>query len=535
MDEKTIQRIKKLQALAERGVGGEKTTAQKKLAKLLKDNGINSLDELQKEEYEYTIFSYNGKHEIKLLRQCMYKVMGAKSDRTEYKPYGRRQKIGIYCTKAQKIEIELEFEFYRNVFYEELSTFMDAFIQAQKIFPEDAPVGDYDEFNERDMKIAFMATGIERRSRAAMIEESLLWHTKYFDVGTFSLLAPITDNNSRLLVEGNLITKHDGKKEVKTADGGVWRRAAQITYVHITKDENGLEQLEAQGYMLSWWLNKRCIYPQIVATGTNQYLINLMVKNNCGSAAGTKRRFPLFTFLAQETIDGVAVEYANEVYAQLGQEVKARAQAGKLGYDILLNEREGLFGFYLYKGNDLTATNTEGNTPCIFSRDFDNVNEQEYTASIENCGNFIYVQGAADDDGSQPVTTVDGEGAAGLDLIEVFCDATDIARKYQQGETEVTIPLNTYIAMLKTRGSAELENYGKNINFVSTINTNSNLKFKADFDLGDRITCKETKWGIQIDARITEVTETYQKGEETIEATFGDSLPTLVDQIRKVR
>lgn len=129
---------------------------------------------------------------------------------------------------------------------------------------------------------------------------------------------------------------------------------------------------------------------------------------------------------------GVAVEYANEVYAQLGQEVKARAQAGKLGYDILLNERERLFGFYLYKGNDLTATNTEGNTPCIFSRDFDNVNEQEYTASIENCGNFIYVQGAADDDGSQPVTTVDGEGATGLDLVEVFCDATDIARKYQQ-------------------------------------------------------------------------------------------------------
>lgn len=42
MDEKTIQRIKKLQALAERGVGGEKTTAQKKLAKLLKDIGAEN-------------------------------------------------------------------------------------------------------------------------------------------------------------------------------------------------------------------------------------------------------------------------------------------------------------------------------------------------------------------------------------------------------------------------------------------------------------------------------------------------------------
>ena len=364
---------------------------------------------------------------------------------------------------------------------------------------------------------------------------SLLWHVKYFDVGTFNLLAPITDNNKRLLTEGNIIVKHDGKREVTDAAGGIWRRAAQITYVHITKDENGLEQIEAQGYMLSWWLNKRCINPQIIATATNQSLINTMVKNNCGSSASTKRRFQRFIMLAQETIAGSAVEYANEVYAKLGQEVKARAQAGKLGYDILINERSRQYGFYLYKGKDLTAKNSEGNTPCIFSRDFDNVNEQEYTASIENCGNFIYIQGAADDSGSQPVTTVDGEGASGLELTEVFCDATDIARKYQSGETEVTIPLNTYLQMLKTRAAAELENYGKIINFVSTINTNSNLKFKQDFDLGDRITCKETKWGIQIDARITEVTETYQKGAEEIEATFGDSLPTLVDQIRKVR
>ena len=364
---------------------------------------------------------------------------------------------------------------------------------------------------------------------------SLLWHVKYFDVGTFNLLAPITDNNKRLLTEGNIIVKHDGKREVTDAAGGIWRRAAQITYVHITKDENGLEQIEAQGYMLSQWLNKRCISPQIVTTATNQSIINTMVKNNCGSSADTKRRFPRFIMLAQETIAGSAVEYANEVYAKLGQEVKARAQAGKLGYDILINERSRQYGFYLYKGKDLTAKNSEGNTPCIFSRDFDNVNEQEYTASIENCGNFIYIQGAADDSGSQPVTTVDGEGASGLELTEVFCDATDIARKYQSGETEVTIPLNTYLQMLKTRAAAELENYGKIINFVSTINTNSNLKFKQDFDLGDRITCKETKWGIQIDARITEVTETYQKGAEEIEATFGDSLPTLVDQIRKVR
>lgn len=364
---------------------------------------------------------------------------------------------------------------------------------------------------------------------------SMIWTPKYFDVGEMKMLAPVTENNKKLLIEGNIAVKHDKKQEVLNGEDTIWRRAAQITYVHIAKDENGIEQIEVQGYMLSYWLNKRCISPQIVQSARNQELINHMVKSNCGSDADEKRRFPQFVMLPQETIPGTEVEYANEVYAKLGTEVKTRAQAGKIGYDILINEREKLYGFYLYKGRDLTAGNIDGNTPCIFSRDFDNVNEQEYTASIENCGNFIYVQGAAGDDGKQPVIMVDGEGVAGLELVEVFCDASDIARKYRDNEIEVTIPDNTYLQMLRTRGFTEIENYGKIINFTSTIKTDSNLKYKEDFKLGDRVTSKETGWGVQIDARITEITETYQKGREEIEVTFGDSLPTLVDQIKKVR
>ena len=53
MEEKTIQRIKKLQALAERGVGGEKETAAKMLQRLLEKNGISTLEGLEKDEEEY--------------------------------------------------------------------------------------------------------------------------------------------------------------------------------------------------------------------------------------------------------------------------------------------------------------------------------------------------------------------------------------------------------------------------------------------------------------------------------------------------
>ena len=169
MDEKTILRMRKLQALAERGVGGEKDTAEKMLQKMLEKNGIQSLDELQSEKYEYVLFPYNGKYEKKLLKQCIYKVLTVAGDRTYYRTKGKRQKLGIYCTKAQKIEIQMEFDFYRKAFYEELDIFIVAFINAQKIFPPDAPVETSDSFSERDRKILHMAGGIDKRTRAVMI------------------------------------------------------------------------------------------------------------------------------------------------------------------------------------------------------------------------------------------------------------------------------------------------------------------------------------------------------------------------------
>lgn len=171
MDDKTLSRIKKLQALAERGVGGEKTTATVMLEKLLLKNGITSIDELEKDEVEYFLFGYNGKHEKALLKQCMYKVMGAKTDRTIYRTKGTRQKIGLYCTVTQKLEIELEFEFYRNVFYEELNTFINAFIQAQKIFPPDAPHREIDmsKLSESDLNRMAMQDAIKKKTRSKMI------------------------------------------------------------------------------------------------------------------------------------------------------------------------------------------------------------------------------------------------------------------------------------------------------------------------------------------------------------------------------
>lgn len=176
MEDKLRERLEKLQALSERGVGGEKETAQNKLEELLRANGM-TLEDLDDEKVCYFLFSYNGKHKAKLLRQCIYKILGAAEEISFYRQRGTRQKIGVYCTAAQKIEIELEYEFYSRVFDDELETFLNAFIQKQHIFPEDAPreIIDRSELPPEELatflKEAAMADAIEKKTRAKLIEE----------------------------------------------------------------------------------------------------------------------------------------------------------------------------------------------------------------------------------------------------------------------------------------------------------------------------------------------------------------------------
>jgi len=374
---------------------------------------------------------------------------------------------------------------------------------------------------------------------AGTIDEivTLIWQVKYFDVGTFKLLAPATANNLKLLVKGNIITKHDGAADHVDSEGTSWRRAGQVTYVNITKDNKGQEQIEAQGFMLSRWLSKRVVMQQIVTTGTKQQVINMLVSRNCGADAAAARKFPQFAIIKQDDLGGTATKYSNEVYVDLGVEVKSEAQAGKLGYDILIDERGKRYGFYLFKGKDLTAGNNDGNNPCIFAREFDNVNDQEYETCNENRKNFIVVAGkAADGETDTPIVTAYTEEAAGLELEEVYCDASSISRTYTDDDgQQQTIPLDDYYEQLETKAATELSSYKETMNFESGINTQSTMRYKEDYNIGDRVTCLDKSWNIKLDARITAISETYQQGKKEIAATFGESEPSLLDKIRKVR
>lgn len=140
-------------------------------------------------------------------------------------------------------------------------------------------------------------------------------------------------------------------------------------------------------------------------------------------------------------------------------------------------------------------------------------------------------------EGAERKTTVIGE-ESGLDRYELFVDARDISdTRYITNEDnepiEEVIPDNEYIELLKSRGNEKLTKYYKIKSFDSTINTNSNLIYKQDYDLGDVVTFFDKKWGITIDTRITEISEIYDIEGLTINITFGNDVPTLIELMKR--
>lgn len=352
---------------------------------------------------------------------------------------------------------------------------------------------------------------------------SLIWTRRYWSCGEFKLLVPFTEEHSRMLVKNNIIMKR-GDDE-----------AAQIRYVSITKNSQGLEEIEVQGKFLIAWIGKRIIKKQIITNDTTQNILYRIVRENVTNPADTARKIPDVSIATddEDTESGV-IDYTSEQYTNAQLAAETAAKAAKLGIRMRTDARTGAHVFSVYEGRDLTAGNTAGNAPFIFSQEFDNIVEQEYTNSVENLKTTAFVGGEEKEGVARKVAEVGGS-AAGLAREEVFINATDIVQEYEDDDGEqVTLTDTEYLALLSARGAEELEQYAETLSFGSKINTFANLIYRTDYDLGDRVTCVNKRWGIRIDVRITEIAETYQNNVEEIDITFGESLPALLTQIRQI-
>lgn len=369
------------------------------------------------------------------------------------------------------------------------------------------------------MQLYIYSPGMEM---LGVIEEitSLLWTRKYFEPGEFKLLVPFNATHNRLLQEDNIIMKH-GDTE-----------AAEIKYISISKNLEGFEVIEVQGKFLTQWIGKRVIGTQLVnVSATAQALIRRIVDENCITTSAP-RKIPSLSIADAPVIEGSNMLYTSEVYDNALDAIMNIAQGSKIGFRINSDRSTGQHIFSIFKGMDYTEKNSSGNPPCIFSQEYDNVLEQEYSRSTEQYKNTAYVTGETRDDESFETVIVNAENS-GLARNEVHVSGGDIKQTYKDDDDkEISMTDAEYRQALKDRGDEKLEQYPISRSFASEINVGANLIYREDFDLGDRVTCVNTKWNVRIDARITEITESYDVKGEGLEITFGESIPSLYKQIK---
>jgi hypothetical protein len=137
-DEKTINLLKKLKELSERGIGGEKDNAARMLEKLMKKHGL-TFDDLAEEEIKEIELEYHNAEEAALIRQVVYKVLGT-SEAAQKAVFvyrygkGKRSKKLIRCTPSEAAQIILLYNFYRDLWETERAKLFEAFIQRNSIF-----------------------------------------------------------------------------------------------------------------------------------------------------------------------------------------------------------------------------------------------------------------------------------------------------------------------------------------------------------------------------------------------------------------
>lgn len=341
---------------------------------------------------------------------------------------------------------------------------------------------------------------------------SLRYVRKYYSSGEFELQCTLTDENIILLQKENIIYKK-GDPE-----------AGYIEYLNIKQDEEGNEILIVKGKTLTGYLNRRIIWGIEIINNTAESAMRQLVNNNCINPSNADRKI---TNLSLGILNNFTQRVDYQVsYKSLGDEIESLSNISNLGHRISFDPTNKKLIFDVYQGLDRSSTQST-NPIAIFSKEFENILEQEFTDSFNNYKNIALIGGIGEGP-SRKLATVGS--AANLDRFETFVDQRNLA---QTDVNNAAISDADYIKLLIEKGNETLAITKEIQTFNSKINNNSNMTYKTDFNLGDIVTCVSKKWNLIIHTRITEIEEIYEKQGLSINITFGNNVPTIIDKIKQ--
>lgn len=163
----------------------------------------------------------------------------------------------------------------------------------------------------------------------------------------------------------------------------------------------------------------------------------------------------------------------------------------------------------VYEGVDRTYNSEHGGT--VFSQEFGNLKSLVATEDDDLFKNVVYVTGSSDNDPAtvyyQYVSPEAGEQENWREII-VSGENQESGQSIEDWQEKQEQIAKKTLQEHKSALSFEVE-LGLGV-------------FGAKYDLGDKVTCKSKRYGLQFDTQITEYQYSYKKGVETVKIVLGD-------------
>src|SRR5699024_10256765 len=232
-------------------------------------------------------------------------------------------------------------------------------------------------------------------------------------------------------------------------------------------------------------------------------------------------------------------------YKAVSDELEAISIESNLGWGVFADFNTKKLIFDCFESKDLTQDNPQGNSPVFFSPEFETIKSQGFIDSDLDLRNVGYVGGQGEGKDRKIVTIGD---TGGWERMETFVDARDVGTEDEDEEEELTE--EEIVEMLTDRGNEKLSEMETVFSLEAQILTpvtrlsydedtqNSMQKqvtpfqYERDFDLGDKVQVVNKSWGLTMTAPITEFLEVHEQSGFKLEATFGQSRPTLITKIK---
>lgn len=271
--------------------------------------------------------------------------------------------------------------------------------------------------------------------------KSVIWHRKYYGVGDFEIYMQANDTSLSLLQVNNYVTRPDDD-EIGIIENIAFDFTPQSGYM-ITAigrfaksilDRRVIYKLKSSNSQYGIWYEN---YPTIIS-GSVELSARTLVYYNAISSIDTRRNISILGLaalnnLTPRIVDGNGNAAKKQVtHDNLLEYTDNLLQEYGLSAKIIFNRSNKKLLYSVFQGADRSTDNTQGNSPIIFSVDYDNLNSANYQYDETALKNTALIGGAGE--GIERAYSLLTNNKTGLELREIFVDAQSQSKVIKESE-----------------------------------------------------------------------------------------------------